>query len=161
MIFHGGDDPVEESEVTVVQAQPTRELPNPFDGVEFRAVGWQEVQAELGSLLITPLQMEFGAVILRVVAYGQYATAGNSARFAEHFQELPEGLSVESPRLAAKQKRAVPQADCGEVADAFPGRMMVHNRVSRFRRYPHAATGSLLLKVHFVQRPEVDRIVPY
>ncbi len=47
----------------------------------------------MGSLLITPLQMEPRAVILCVVADGEYARAGNSAGLPEHFQELPEGLS--------------------------------------------------------------------
>jgi hypothetical protein len=105
--------------------------------------------------------MEFGAMILRIVTDGEYATAGHSAGLAEHLEELPEGLSIESPGLAAKQKLAIPQTDCGEVADAFPGRMMVYDGISGFRWNPHAATGSLLLKVHFIQCPEVYRIVPH
>ena len=105
--------------------------------------------------------MEFGPMILRIVTDGEYATAGNSAGLAEQLEELSEGLSIETPRLATKQKLAISQTDCGEVAHAFPGRMMVYDRISGFRWNPHTATGSLLLKVHFVQRPEVYRIVPH
>jgi hypothetical protein len=103
LTFDGGNDSIEESEVTIVQTQPAGELPDPFDRVEFRAVRRQEVQAKLWGLLITPRQMEFGAMILRVVTDGEYATSGNSAGLAEHFEELPEGLSVKSPGLAANK----------------------------------------------------------
>ncbi len=98
-------------------------------------------------------------MILRVVTDNEDATSGNSAGLAGDFEELPEGLAVESAGLAAKQKFAIPQTDCGEVAHALPGRMMVHDRISGFRWNPHTATGSLLLKMHFVQRPEVHGIV--
>ena len=98
-------------------------------------------------------------MIRRVVTDGEYATA--QAGFSEHFEELPEGLSVESAGLAPKQKLAVPQTDSGEVADAFPSRMMIHDRISGFRWNPHAATRSVLVKVHFVQRPEVHGIVAH
>ena len=59
------------------------------------------------------------AMILRVVTDGEDATSGNSAGLAEDFEELPEGLAVESAGLAAKQKFAIPQTDCGDVEDQF------------------------------------------
>ena len=62
-----------------MEAKPTGEFPDPFDGIQIRAIGRQEVQAELGSLLTAPLQMEFGAMILGVVTDGQNAVAGNCA----------------------------------------------------------------------------------
>src|SRR5580704_5811248 len=37
--------------------------------------------------------------------------------------------------------------------------MMIHNGILRLRRNPHAASRSLLLKVDFVQGPQVHRIV--
>jgi hypothetical protein len=60
LAFDGGNDALEESEVTIVQA--ARKLPDSFDGIQLRAVGRQEGQVELGSLLIAPLQMESGAI---------------------------------------------------------------------------------------------------
>ncbi len=70
------------------------------------------------------------------------------------FRNSQKDSPVESPRLAAKQKLAVPQADCGEVADAFSCPMMVHNRVSRFPAEPTCGNRiHVAEKVHFVQRP--------
>src|ERR1700730_10219262 len=159
LIFDGGDDALQEAEVAIMETQPAREFPDPFDGIEIRAIGWQEVQAELGSLLAAPLQMEFGAVILCVVADGQNAAAGDGANFPEHFQELPEGLSIESSDLAAEEKHAVPQTHGGKVTHALARRMMVHDGILGLRRNPHAAARSLLLKVHFVHSPQVHRTV--
>src|SRR5580700_11352620 len=50
---------------------------------------------------------------------------------------------------------AVPQTHGGKIADALARRMMVHDGVLRLGRNPHAATRPLLLKVNFVQCPEV------
>ena len=121
--------------------------------IGFRAVRRQKVQAEPGSLVIGPLQMKFGAMVLCVVADCHDAAARNGADFAEHFQELPEGLSIESSGFAPKEKLAVPQTHGGKIADALACWMMLHNWIFEFRRNPHAAARSLLLKVHFVQCP--------
>jgi hypothetical protein len=72
-----------------VETQPAREFPDPFDGIQIWTIGRQKVQAELGSLLAAPFQMEFGAIILCVVADGQNAAAGDGADFPETFLETP------------------------------------------------------------------------
>src|ERR1700704_2957445 len=82
-----------------------------------------------------------------------------TALTSRNFQELPESLSVEPSGLAAEEKLAVPQTHGGKVADALTRRMMIHDGILGLRRNPHAATRSLLLKVHFVQGPKVHRIV--
>ena len=76
LIFDGGDDALQEAEVAIVETQSAREFPDPFDGIQIWTIGQQEVQAELGSLLAAPFQMEFGAMILGVVADGQNAATG-------------------------------------------------------------------------------------
>src|SRR5712692_2237032 len=103
--------------------------------------------------------MEFGAMVLCVVADGQNAMARNGAGFPKHFQKLPEGPSVEPSSLATEEKLAVPQTNGGKVADALTRRMMIHNGILDLRRNPHAAARSLLLEVHFVQSPQVHRSV--
>jgi hypothetical protein len=97
-----------------MKTQSAGEFPYPFDGIQIRTIGRQKVQAESGSLLVASLQMELGAMVLRVVADGQNAAAGNGADFPKPFQELPEGLSVESSDLATEQKLAVPQTHGGK-----------------------------------------------
>jgi hypothetical protein len=76
-IFDGGNDAIQETEVAVVETQPTREFPDPFNGIQVWAIWWQEVQAKLGSLLVAPLQMEFGAMVLCVVADGHHPAAAH------------------------------------------------------------------------------------
>jgi hypothetical protein len=54
LAFNGSNDAVQQAEVSIVEAQPTGQFPDPFDGIQIRAIGRQEVQAELGSLLVAP-----------------------------------------------------------------------------------------------------------
>jgi hypothetical protein len=88
LILDRENDLVKESNVTVLQTLPTGEFPPRFDGVELQTVGRQEVKRNLWGLLIASRQMEFGAMILHVVASGYYTTAGNGAQLAEHLKEL-------------------------------------------------------------------------
>ena len=90
-----------------METPPTREFPGPLDGIQLGAIGRQKVQGELGSLLVAPLPMEFGAMLLSVVADGQNAVARNGAGFLKHFQKLPEGLPVEPARFPAEEKLAI------------------------------------------------------
>src|SRR5437762_6131305 len=39
--------------------------------------------------------------------------------------------------------------------------MMQQHRVLGFRRYPHATTGAVLLKVHFVRGPQVHLVISH
>ena len=79
-----------------------------------------------GVLLVAPPQMEFGSMVLCVVADGHNAAAGNGTGFPKPFREFPEGLSVESSGLATKHKLTIPQAHGGKIAHALPRRMMIH-----------------------------------
>src|SRR5260370_1189984 len=101
-ILDGGNDAIQQTEVAIVETEPTREFPDSFNGIQIRAVRWQEVQAKLGSLLVAPLQMKFGTMVLCVFADGQHLAATNNAGFPEYFHELPEGLSVDPSGLTAE-----------------------------------------------------------
>src|SRR5260370_2468734 len=103
--------------------------------------------------------MEFGAMILCVVADGQNTLASNSTDFPKRFEELPEGLTVEGLGFAAKYKSAVPQSHRGEIADALSRRMMIHDRVLDLRRNPHPPARSLLLKCTSSHSPPHHRSV--
>jgi len=84
LAFNGSNDAVQQAKVSIVEAQPTGQFPDPFDGIQIRAIGRQEVQAELGSLLVAPPPMEFGAMIWCVVADGQNAAVGNGTGLPKH-----------------------------------------------------------------------------
>ena len=55
--FNRVDDAIKKAEVAVVQAEPAGEFPDSLDGVQFRAIGRQEVQGELCGLLKLPRQV--------------------------------------------------------------------------------------------------------
>src|SRR5882724_4508365 len=99
-------------------------------------------------------------MVLGIVADGQDTAVRFGTGFPKDFQELPEGLSVESPGFAAVQKLAVPQTYGGKVADALARRVMIDDRVADLRRNPHATARSLLLEVNFVQSKDQPRRSP-
>src|ERR1019366_4641110 len=70
----------------VVETQPTCEFPDPLNGIQIGAIGWQEVQAKLGLLLVTPLQMEFGTVVLGVVADGHHSATAHALASRNSFR---------------------------------------------------------------------------
>jgi hypothetical protein len=79
----------------------------------------------------------------------------------ERFEKLPEGLSIKTSRFPSKEKLTVAQAHSGKVTHALPSGMVEHDGVLGFRRHPHAAARALLLKVYFLQRPQVDTFVAH
>src|SRR5277367_316567 len=105
--------------------------------------------------------MEFGTMVLSVVANGDDAATGHRTRLPELFKELPEGFAIETSGFTSKQESAIAQTHGREVTHALPGRMMIYHRIPGFRRNPHAAAGTLLLKVHFVQRPQIHGVVAH
>jgi hypothetical protein len=58
-------------------------------------------------------------MVLRVVADGEHAPAGDGAGLTEHLEELPEGLPVESSSLTLKQELAIAQTDGSKVSTLF------------------------------------------
>src|ERR1700679_3531877 len=105
--------------------------------------------------------MEFGTMVLSVVADGDDAATGHRTCLPELLKELPEGFAIETPGFTPKQESTIAQTHGREVTHALPCRMMIYDRVPGFRRNPHAAAGTLLLKVHFVQRPQVHGVVAH
>jgi hypothetical protein len=51
---HGFNKLFEGYEIAVMSRQPPRELPDPFQAIEFWAVGWKEVQAQDAAVSLEP-----------------------------------------------------------------------------------------------------------
>jgi hypothetical protein len=96
-------------------------------------------------------------VVFRVVGNHHHPSSRAGAERAKVFQELPAGRGVKLARLALEEDFAVAQADRPEVAHALPSRMMEQNGVLGLARDPHPAARAVLLKVHFVPGPEINR----
>ena len=118
---------------------------------------------ERGAYTFSDLQP--GAYTLRVTApaFAAFTQTGvdvsvNAVRRAN--VQLNVATASESIVVAASATTL--QADRADLRTEISTReLMIYNRVSGFRRHPHAATGTLLLKVHFVQRPKIYAVVAH
>ena len=96
-------------------------------------------------------------VVFGIVRNHDHPPSRSGAGGTKIFQELPTGNSVELTRFPSKEELAVPQTDGAEVAHTPPGGMVKQNGVFAFRRDPHPAARAVLLEVHFVHSPEINR----
>ena len=94
-----------------MNAKPMGEFPNALRGVQFRAVGRQEVQAETFRLLLPPVSVQSGVVISGVVGNHHHLSSRARAGSTKLFQELPAGQGVELARLGPEEELAVAQAN--------------------------------------------------
>src|SRR4026207_1259347 len=100
--------------------------------------------------------MQPGSMVLGVVADGYDTVSLDACFYLKPLQELPEALTVEPPGLPSVNKLAIVEAHRSKIADALSCRGMVQNRISGLRRNPHPGTRTVLLKMHFVQSPDVN-----
>jgi len=140
-----------------MDTKPTREFPDALRGVQFRAVGRQEVQAETFRLLLPPVAVQSGVVISGVVGNHHRLSIRASAGGTKLFQELPAGQGVELAHLTSEEELAVAQADRSIIAHALPGGLVKQHGVLGFERDPHPTARTVLLKMHFVHGPEINR----
>ena len=113
------------------------------------------MQDETRDLAFSPRPMEASTVIAGVITDQNYPATGNETDLAEFLEELPEGVGVESARLSADEQLSIPKANGTEVSDPAPCRVMVQDGVPGLWRYPHAAARTMLLKMHFVECPQI------
>jgi hypothetical protein len=83
----GTDDFAEYGEVSVVQALPPGELPNPFDRIQVWAVGWQIIQGESVCMFLPPRSVKPGMMILGIV--GDHDDPSSSSSTRNFFKEPP------------------------------------------------------------------------
>jgi hypothetical protein len=139
-----------------MQTEPPRQFPNPFDGIQVRAVGRQVAQGEFGLLLRPPSRVQRGVMIFGVVDDHHHAPSRPSAAAPQFFQEAPGRHPIKAARFAAEEEFTVPQADSSKVADAFACGSMEQNWIVHLGRNPHPAAGAVLLKMNFIDGPEVN-----
>jgi hypothetical protein len=72
------------------------------------------------------------------------------------FHKDPKRLCVEGVQFPLIGELSIYQTYGAKVADTFSRWVMQHNGVLAFGRSPHAAPGTMLLEMHFIQRPKVD-----
>lgn len=144
-------------EVFVVQALPPGDFPDPLDGVELGAVRRQVIQRKPVLRLLSPAFVESGVMECGVVCNDNYPPTRVTTGPTQLLCEGPERFPVESVCFSAVAEFPVAQANRAEIADSLPGRRMQKNRIFHFGRNPHTTPRAVLLKVDFVQGPEIHR----
>ena len=93
-------------------------------------------------------------VITRIVDNQDHLSA--SGPVGEEFAEkLPKGDSTED-RCPEGDQLSVTEVDGTEERHRFPRGRMQQHRVRRFRRNPHHRPGSVLLKMTFIEAPQIN-----
>jgi hypothetical protein len=134
-------------------AHASRKFPHPLDPVEFRAVGWEELQSEIAAVLSQPGLDELSMVPPGVVHHKNQTTESR-AMAHESFQEVEESLGIEDLLLLSHQV-AVFHPNCPEEAHVLPGGCVQHDWISFFRRDPRGAASPMLLEMTLVLKPHV------
>lgn len=158
--FHGVFDLPKGCEVAIMSSFSPNELPDPFDGIEFWAVGRHEFQRKTLPAFLAPCRVEPGVVVADVVNDEHHSPSRVRADAPQALEKSKESLAIELAFLPAVNELPVPEPDRPEVSDAFSGRVVKHDRVFDLRRYPHATPRTVLLKPHFVHSPQVHPPIP-
>src|ERR1700679_936723 len=100
--------------------------------------------------------MQIGMVILGIVGDDDHPAPGSRTGPVELPEEVPAGLRIEALTLAPVDESIIAQANGAEVTDALASWVVSDYRILNVGWNPHTAAGAILLKVHFIDRPEID-----
>ena len=94
-------------------------------------------------------------MITGIIDQHKNSAAGVGAYLAQLFHEDPKRVSVKSAQLPLKDKLPIAKWYGTEVADTVARWVMQDHRVLAFGSNPHSAPGAMLLKMHFIQGPDI------
>src|SRR5208283_1988394 len=150
----GCQDVWQRGKVAIVSGETPSQLPHSLDWSQLRTVGRQEQQAQLSSVAAQELGQEPCVMVPGVVEHDDHtAPWGLLAQQAP--QERLERGGVEDGAHHSYELPGI-QADRPKAGDRFSGWRMTQDRVLDLGRYPHAAAGTMLLEVTFIQTPQFD-----
>ena len=138
---------------------PASQLPNPFNRIEFGAIGWHKLQCHMPLAFLSPREVQFGMMVFDVVEDRDNLPPSMTASSPYLFEKGEERFPVEAFLLPAVNEFAVPDTHRTKVAYTFAGGMMQKNRIRDLRRNPHPASRTMLLESDLVHSPQVNPIV--
>lgn len=156
LCFNGRCDKRKVREVSIVKAKAADKFPNTLDGVEVRTIWWKEEQLKLRLLRFSPVFMHASMMIFGVIRNDHHTTAGTTRSLSKMAKKSPSRLGVELLRLLLGKELTVTQTNSPEIPHGFTGRMVQQDRVPHFWRNPHATARSVLLKMNFIDGPQVN-----
>lgn len=98
---------------------------------------------------------------LRVINDHDNPSSGATTGQTNLLEKRPRGLRVEGARLSCEDEFPVAHPDGSKVSHALAGWVMQQHRVLDLGRYPHPTSRTMLLEVHFIHSPQVNRRVVY
>ena len=137
----------------------TSQFPNSFDRIEFRAVRRHEFQCKALSTFFPPIKMQPGMVVFDIVEDYNNVAIGMTTDTPQLLEKGKESHAVETFPFLRVDELAIPDANSAKIADSLAGGMMQENRIGDFRRNPHSAGGTMLLKPNLIYGPDVESII--
>jgi hypothetical protein len=159
LLLNGLGDLIQLGEILIVQTLSPRQLPNSFNGIEFRTVGWQKVELEISPVQFPPSLMEPSMVIGSVIDNEHHAPTRAASRASQMLEKSEIGFLVEFPFLSLINQLTIMQSNGSEVTHTLASGMMPEDRIDDFRN-PHPAPRPKLLEMNFVPPKVHSRIAP-
>src|ERR1035437_8173979 len=126
-------------EVSVVELESPQQFPDPFDGIELRAVGRQKVKAKPGLVDAPPLRVQACVMVFRIVGDDDHAPTSRRTNPVQMAEEIPACLGIEMSKGLRTAQFAVTDPNSPEVADGLAGRCMPADGIKNLGRHPHPA----------------------
>lgn len=141
-----------------MSAKSAGELPHPFHGIQIRTVCGKEIKPQKISMVMQPRSKVTSMMPSSVIQNDKHQLV-SSAMPQKLFQKRKKGHRVK-PILKTCGETPVMDADRSKHSDAFARRRMQNKWVHILRRHPHNTTGSVLLKMAFILKPQINVISP-
>jgi len=151
-----GDNVVQIREIAIVKTTAADQLPDAFDRIEFGAVRRQEMKTEMSRNVFAPLLVEDGVVVTCVVDNHDNCPGRAAADSFDLLEEIPASIGVEHALGSGHNQFAISESHRTEIADALSGWGVQADGIGHFRRNPHSTARSMLLKMHFIHRPQIE-----
>ena len=84
------------------------------------------------------------------------ASTASQTGLPKTFKERMERHGVELFPLSLENQLSIAQTNSPKVTDTLARRMVQQDRVHLLRGHPHPTTRSILLKMNFIGRPQID-----
>ena len=95
-------------------------------------------------------------MVFGIIDNDNNAPPASRAGLPEAFEKCMKRQGVKLSLLPLENQFPITQTNSSEIAHALTGGMMQQDRVLFFRRNPHQAPRSILLKMDFIGRPQID-----
>ena len=106
--------------------------------------------------MASPIKMELGMVVSGIVNDDGHTSTASRTDLPEMFKKCMKRHGVKLFLLSLENQFSITQPNSPEVSNTLARRMMQQYRIGILRRNPHPTTGSILLKMNFIGRPQID-----